>query len=178
MMNGATPGETALSERPSAGRQAIHHSEFRILRRSLNVAAILVAEDDLHILRVVSLWLERNGHKPFGARTGQEALERLRAGGFDLLVADVNMPGMTGVELLAAARSEGVLPRGVIMLTSRCDQNEIAEAVRRYGGVVHPKPFSPSRLLGSIEEKLSSLARAEPVLVKASGGSAEQDVLE
>ena len=122
------------------------------------MATILVAEDDLHILRVISLWLKRNGHEVAEARTGPEALARLRAGGVDLMVTDVNMPGMTGLDLLATATAEGLLPRGAIVLTSRCDQQEIADAVRAQGGLVHPKPFSPSRLLATIEYKLGAPA--------------------
>lgn len=119
------------------------------------MASILVAEDDVHILRVVVLWLKRNGHQVSESRNGREALERLRLGGIDLLVSDVNMPGMTGIELLTGAKAEGLLPNGAILLTSRCDQKEIADAIRANGGVVHPKPFSPSRLIQVIEDKLA-----------------------
>jgi CheY-like chemotaxis protein len=127
------------------------------------VATILVAEDDLHILRVISLWLERNGHAVAEARTGPDALERLRSGHIDLMVTDVNMPGMTGLDLLAIATAEDLLPRGAIVLTSRCDQQEIADAVRAQGGLVHPKPFSPSRLIATIEEKLSAPVTPAPL---------------
>ena len=122
------------------------------------MAVILVSEDDPHILRVISLWLGRNGHEVCEARNGRDALERLRAGGVDLLITDMNMPAMTGLELLDAARNEGALPGGVIMLTSRCDQREIAEQIGVFGGVIHPKPFSPSRLLQLVEGKLTSPA--------------------
>lgn len=120
------------------------------------MATILVAEDDLHILRVISLWLKRNGHEVAESRTGSDALARLRAGDIDLMVTDVNMPGMTGLDLLTTATAEGLLPRGAIVLTSRCDQQEIADVVRTQGGLVHPKPFSPSRLLLTIENKLAA----------------------
>lgn len=122
------------------------------------MAVILVSEDDPHILRVIALWLARNGHEVCETHNGREALERLRAGGVDLLITDMNMPAVTGIELLTTATSEGVLPAGVIVLTSRCDQREIAEQVQAFGGVVHPKPFSPSRLIQLVTEKLSAPA--------------------
>lgn len=122
------------------------------------MAVILVAEDDVHILRVVALWLKRNGHQVREARNGRDALERLRAGGIDLLVSDVNMPSMNGIELLTAGTVEGLLPNGAILLTSRCDQKEIADVIRANGGVVHPKPFSPSRLIRVVEDKLAVVA--------------------
>jgi DNA-binding response OmpR family regulator len=68
------------------------------------------------------------------------------------------MPGLNGLDVLATANAEGLLPRGAIVLTSRCDQIEIAEAVGSVGGTVHPKPFSPSGLLAVIEQRLSSPA--------------------
>ncbi|HOW72008.1 MAG TPA: response regulator [Phycisphaerae bacterium] len=122
------------------------------------MAVILVAEDDVHILHVVALWLKRNGHQVSEARNGSDALHRLRAGGIDLLVSDINMPGMSGIELLQAGKAEGLLPNGAILLSSRCDQKEIADAIRTNGGVVHPKPFSPSRLIQVIEDKLAVVA--------------------
>ncbi len=122
------------------------------------MAVILVCEDDPHILRVVSLWLKRNGHTVCEVRNGGEALTRLREGGVDLLITDVNMPVMTGLELLTAATNEGLLSGGSIVLTSRCDQREIADQVRAVGGDVHPKPFSPSRLIQLVEEKLAAQA--------------------
>ena len=120
------------------------------------MAVILVTEDDPHILRVISLWLVRNGHEVCEARNGREALERLQAGDVDLLITDLNMPGISGMELLDAAKNAGTLPGGLIVLTSRCDQREITDQVQAFGGVVHPKPFSPSRLLQLVEEKLTS----------------------
>jgi CheY-like chemotaxis protein len=126
------------------------------------VASILIAEDDAHIVRVLALWLRRNGHDVAEARTGRDALERLREGGIELMVTDVNMPGLTGIELLATASAEGLLPSGAVVLTSRCDQREIAEAVKNAGGVVHPKPFSPSGLLTVIEQKLRSRVTPAP----------------
>jgi CheY-like chemotaxis protein len=122
------------------------------------MAVILAVDDDLHILRVLSLWLTRNGHEVREARSGPDALKQLRAGRVDVLLSDVNMPGMTGLELLEAATRQGLLPPSIILLTSRCDQQEIAERVAAVGGVVHPKPFSPSRLIHLIEEKLTSSA--------------------
>jgi len=122
------------------------------------MAVILVVDDDLHILRVLSLWLTRNGHEAREAHSGKEALEQLRAGRVDVLLCDVNMPGMTGLQLLEDNSNKGLLPPCLIMLTSRCDQQDIAERVAALGGVVHPKPFSPSRLIHLIEENLAGCA--------------------
>ena len=67
------------------------------------MARILVVEDDVHILRIVTIWLKRNGHEVTEATDGQQARDLLAdqsVEGFDLVVSDINMPGMSGIELV------------------------------------------------------------------------------
>ena len=89
------------------------------------MARILIAEDDPHISRVIALWLKRNGHEVIEATSGDKALSAIRKEAPDLLVTDVNMPGMDGIELLEAVRAESLIDHKAIVLTSRCDQAEI-----------------------------------------------------
>ncbi|HSW47081.1 MAG TPA: response regulator [Phycisphaerae bacterium] len=132
------------------------------------MAIILVAEDDRHIMRVISLWLTRNGHTVRESADGVEALGQLRAGGIDLMICDINMPGMSGLQVLEVASREDVLPGGVIILSSRCDQKEIERQIAAYGGAVHPKPFSPSRLIRLVEESLAGRAVAPTAAIGTS----------
>lgn len=118
------------------------------------MARILVAEDDAHICRVISLWLKRNGHEVITAEDGSKALARVRSDRPDLLVTDMNMPLMDGLELLQAVHDEGLIGRPCIVLTSRCDQAEIEARTSRLGAVVYPKPFSPLHLMEAIEKAL------------------------
>ena len=120
------------------------------------MARILVVEDDQHTSRVISLWLKRNGHEVSTAGDGNKALEMIRATHPDLLVTDVNIPGMDGLNLLELVRAESLMPRRAIILTSRCDQMEIEARASKLGAVVHPKPFSPLRLTETIESALKS----------------------
>lgn len=118
------------------------------------MARILLAEDDRHINRVVAMWLQRNGHEVVQAYDGPKALELMRELRPDLLVTDVNMPGLDGLDLLEAVRAESLLGHGAIVLTSRCDQMEIEARAGRLGATVHPKPFSPLHLMEAIEAAL------------------------
>jgi len=120
------------------------------------MAKIVVAEDDPHIRRVITLWLQRGGHKVLTAGDGKKALELLRAEGADLLVTDVNMPVMDGLDLLEAVRAESLLAHPAIVLTSRCDQVEIEARAAELGAVVHPKPFSPTHLTETVESALKT----------------------
>jgi len=121
------------------------------------MARIVVAEDDRHISRVIALWLQKNGHEVLQATDGLKALEMIRTHRPDLLVTDVNMPGMDGLDLLEKCREESLLAHKAIVLTSRCDQMEIEARVQRLGAVVHPKPFSPMHLTEAVESALSDL---------------------
>ena len=118
------------------------------------MARILVADDDAHMLRVLSMWLTRNGHEVLEACDGQAACEILGDKQVDLVVSDVNMPHLTGVQLVEWVRSELGESLPMVVLSSRCDQVSIAADMKQHGVCVHPKPFSPSRLVVEIERLL------------------------
>ena len=121
------------------------------------MSRVLVAEDDPHILRLISLWLGREGYEVLEARHGLAALELIQEGGVDVLVSDVNMPGMSGLELVDAVLTTGSVRRGAIVLTNRWDHGDIRERLSARGVHVLPKPFSPTGLSALVR----SLASAE-----------------
>jgi len=120
------------------------------------MARILIAEDDPHISRVIALWLKRNGHEVVIAGSGDKALALIRERAPDLLITDINMPVMNGLQLLEAVRAESLIAHQAIILTSRCDQADIEARAAVLGAVVHPKPFSPINLTETIEAALSA----------------------
>lgn len=121
------------------------------------MARVVVAEDDLHILRVISLWLSRQGHTVFTATHGGEALELIAKHDPDLLITDINMPEVDGMELLQRLRSDGIELAGVIVLTNRWDHREIEQHVHHPRLRVQPKPFSPSGLATLVDELMNSV---------------------
>lgn len=116
------------------------------------MSLILVAEDDPHILRVICLWLARQGHEVLEARNGTAALALFEEHRPEILITDVNMPGIDGLELLERILATRQPPRGIVVLTNRWDHREIAENLANVGARVVPKPFSPSKLAELIEE--------------------------
>jgi len=137
------------------------------------MARIMIAEDDPHISRVIALWLKRDGHEVSIANTGDKALLLIRATRPDLLVTDVNMPGMDGLRLLEMVRAESLVTHPAIVLTSRCDQADIEARTAQMGAVVHPKPFSPRHLTEAIEAAL-----AAPWQASGADSAAREAVLE
>jgi DNA-binding response OmpR family regulator len=120
------------------------------------MAKVVVAEDDVHVLRLMSIWLTRAGHEVLEARNGAEAKVCLDGGDVELLVTDVNMPGCDGIELIRWLRQDMNLVMPVIMLSARCDQARIGERLAGMNVSVHPKPFSPSGLAAEIEGLLGA----------------------
>jgi len=122
------------------------------------MARILIAEDDAHMMRVLSMWLVRNGHQVLEASDGEAAKAVLTDENVDLVVSDVNMPRLDGLHLVEWIRSQKSESLPVVMLSSRCDQDSIADRLKPHNVRVHPKPFSPSRLVVEIEQLLAPQA--------------------
>jgi two-component system OmpR family response regulator len=120
------------------------------------MARILVAEDDVHVMRLMSIWLGKSGHEVVEACNGAEAKKFLAAGGIDCLVTDANMPICDGIELVQWLRREAQLKIPITMLSARCDQDNIHEKLAGMDVTLHAKPFSPSRLSVEIEQKLAA----------------------
>ena len=120
---------------------------------------ILVADDESHILSVVSLKLRNAGFRVLTAADGQEALDLALAELPDLLITDYHMPQLSGIELCRKLKldpSTAHIP--AIMLTARGYELEPADTEQ--SGILRmlSKPFSPRHLLSTVEEVLSGAA--------------------
>lgn len=122
------------------------------------MARILVVEDEAHIARVMSLWLTRHGHSIVEACNGQVALDILAGEAVDMIISDVNMPELDGLELARVVRIERRLDTPFLLLSARCDQDSLCDRVRPYGVRLYPKPFVPSRLVADIEAMLGGVS--------------------
>ena len=119
---------------------------------------ILVADDETHILNVVSLKLRNAGFRVLTARDGQEALEMAQAEHPDLLITDYHMPQLSGLELCRRLKQEPSLPRiPVIMLTARGYHLEPQDTENSGILKMLSKPFSPRQLLVTVNEVLESI---------------------
>jgi two-component system chemotaxis response regulator CheY len=123
------------------------------------MATILIADDDAHIVRVLSMWLGRHGHEIVTARNGEAALETLDGTSVDLIISDMNMPVLDGVGLAKAVRGKVGAAIPIIVLTARCDQERLSEQLAVYGVRVYPKPFLPSQLVVEINRLLGVVAQ-------------------
>lgn len=95
-----------------------------------NGKRVLVVEDDPMLHRVLDEALSKAGYELFGAHDGVEGLKMIKAQKPDLVVLDVILPRMTGIELLAEAKKDpGLANMKVLLLTNETEMDTIAEAM-------------------------------------------------
>lgn len=107
------------------------------------MARILTVDDDPDVLVAVRRVLEEDGHDVTPASSGQEGLDQLAASSYDLVVLDVVMPEMSGVEVCRRIRSNPSLVKvPILFLTARGRPNEIAEGLDAGADDYLVKPFA------------------------------------
>jgi two-component system KDP operon response regulator KdpE len=112
----------------------------------------MVVDDDPQIRRVLRTALVAQGYEVVDARNGEEALETIRDGKLDLIILDVNMPGMSGIETCRTIRSTSDVV--IIMLTVRDAESDKVEALDAGADDYMTKPFGSPELLARIRAAL------------------------
>lgn len=114
---------------------------------------IIVADDEAHILHVVSMKLTNAGYDVQTAEDGEEALELCQADPPAMLITDYQMPYMSGLELCMALRqTENTKSIPAMMLTARGFDIEPPEMIAAGISAVLAKPFSPREVLSMVIE--------------------------
>jgi two-component system, NtrC family, response regulator HydG len=116
-------------------------------------ATLLIADDDPGLRESLERALTREGYRVVLASDGRAALERVQAGGVDLIVTDLRMPGLTGLELLRAAKA--IMPDvDVILLTAFGTVEEAVKAMKDGAYDFLTKPFRREQLIKLIDKAL------------------------
>ncbi len=118
----------------------------------MSAGRILVVDDDPQIRRVLKVTLSGQGFEVDDAKHGEEALDKLRASRFDLVLLDINMPGMSGLDVCRAIRAGSEI--AIIMLTVRDNESDTVEALDAGADDYVTKPFKPSELSARIRAAL------------------------
>jgi two-component system KDP operon response regulator KdpE len=118
----------------------------------MSLGRILVVDDDPQIRRVMRTTLTGEGYEVDDARSGEEALEKLRAGRYDLMLLDINMPETGGLETCRQVRANSEM--AIIMLTVRNTEQDKVQALDAGADDFITKPFSTPELLARIRAAL------------------------
>ncbi|UYV17437.1 response regulator transcription factor [Porphyrobacter sp. ULC335] len=120
---------------------------------------ILVVDDDPHIRQLLVFALGKAGLAAIEAGDGEEAVARIAADAPDLVILDINMPRMDGLEVCRRVRATSAVP--ILFLSSRDDEIDRVLGIELGGDDYVVKPFSPREVV----------ARTQAILRRAAGGS-------
>ncbi|WP_327000866.1 response regulator transcription factor [Dactylosporangium sp. NBC_01737] len=115
-------------------------------------AHVLVAEDDPHHAEILRRYLEAEGHRASVVHDGRAALEHVRRERPDLLLLDVMMPRLDGLDVCRIVRRESALP--VLMLTARSGEDDLLLGLDLGADDYVTKPYSPRELMARVRTLL------------------------
>ncbi len=118
----------------------------------MSAGRILIVDDDPQIRRVMRVTLTGQSYEVDDAKTGEAALEKIREQRFDLVLLDMNMPGMGGLETCREIRSQAEI--AIIMLTVRDSESDKVEALDAGADDYITKPYNGPELLARIRAAL------------------------
>jgi two-component system, OmpR family, KDP operon response regulator KdpE len=121
----------------------------------MSAGRILVVDDEPQIRRVLKTALTAKGYEVLDARTGEDALNVLRSGRFDLVLLDMNMPGMGGLETCREIRATSEV--AIIMLTVRATEEDKVASLDAGADDYITKPFGMPELQARIRAALRRL---------------------
>lgn len=134
----------------------------------MSTPTILIVDDEPQIRRVMRTTLSSNGYSVIEAKSGEEALESMRAEQPELVLLDVNMPGIGGLQACRDIREQSDV--AIIMLTVRDTEHDKVLALDAGADDYVVKPFSMEELLARIRAALRRTSSADPVAPFSSNG--------
>jgi two-component system, OmpR family, response regulator MtrA len=117
---------------------------------------VLVADDDQDILALVTAVLERSGHDVIAVQDGAQALACVHAENPDLLVLDISMPEVDGLEVLRRLRAaDATRELPVVLLSAQAQEADVALGYATGASAYVKKPFSPRELTERVDALLA-----------------------
>jgi two-component system alkaline phosphatase synthesis response regulator PhoP len=111
-------------------------------------ALILVVDDEPQLVRVLRSYLEQSGFRVLAASRGDEALQAFRTRHPDLVVLDLNLPGVDGLDVAREIRRQGQTP--ILMLTARVEESDRLVGLELGADDYVTKPFSPREVVARV----------------------------
>ncbi|ART21817.1 DNA-binding response regulator [Corynebacterium striatum] len=113
---------------------------------------ILVVDDDPAISEMLTIVLEAEGFEPIAVTDGNEAVPAFQENDPDLILLDLMLPGMNGVDICRAIRTESSVP--IVMLTAKTDTVDVVLGLESGADDYITKPFKPKELVARIRARL------------------------
>lgn len=113
---------------------------------------ILIVDDEASILDIVEAYLVSSNYQVFRAKNGKEALDKAQTEAPDLIVLDLMLPDISGIEVCKKIRAYSDIP--IIMLTAKTTEQDILKGLKMGADDYLTKPFSPKELVARVETVL------------------------
>ena len=137
------------------------------------VTNILIIDDDRELSEMLSEYLAPDHLKLSACHTGEDGMQALRSGEFDLLILDIMLPGMSGLDVLKEIRKTSDIP--VIMLTARGEDIDRILGLEFGADDYIAKPFNPRELVARLKAILRRSGRGSEVPDRLVAGELELD---
>lgn len=121
-------------------------------------ATILVVDDDEALAEMIGIVLNAEGYETAFCFSGSEAVQTFRNANPDLILLDVMLPGMNGVEICREIRTTSNVP--IIMLTAKSDTADVVAGLEAGADDYVTKPFKPKELLARVKTRLRAVGTA------------------
>ena len=121
------------------------------------MSTVLVVEDDPHTRELVRLYLDRDGHHVLTTDNGTDGLNTARVESPDIILLDLMLPGMNGLDVCQALRRESDVP--IVMLTARVEEDDRLTGFDLGADDYITKPFSPREVAARVRAILRRAAR-------------------
>ena len=123
-------------------------------------ARILVVDDDEALAEMIGIVLRNDGFDPVFCGDGAQALEVFRSSKPDLVLLDLMLPGMDGIEVCRQVRAESDVP--IVMLTAKSDTADVVRGLESGADDYVPKPFKPAELVARVRARLRPVDSKAP----------------
>src|SRR6478752_8368373 len=135
---------------PSASSETAAAARIASMAEESN-GTVLVVDDEATIVEIVARYMERAGYETYQAADGPEALRLAELHRPDLVVLDVMLPGLDGIEVMRRLQERPGPRTAVILLTARGEESDRLIGLRRGADDYVVKPFSPAELVARVE---------------------------
>lgn len=125
---------------------------------------VLVVDDDTALAEMIGIVLDSEGYDPTFCSDGALAVAKFRDEEPDLVLLDVMLPGMDGIEICEAIRAESGVP--IIMLTAKSDTTDVVRGLEAGADDYIVKPFDPKELVARIKTRLRATTSEPSEVIK------------